>query len=57
MSDNLCRIPIRARFVCADNGKPVMVSAEYADIPAPVIAEYLVKNFGLESMRGGEANA
>lgn len=47
MTEELCRIPIRARFESVNGGRPVMVSAEYAEIPANAIAEYLLKNFDI----------
>lgn len=51
--EEMCRIPVRARFVSVDGGMPVMVSAEYADIPASVIAEYFARHFGIENILQG----
>lgn len=42
----MCRIPITARMEII-NGEAVMVSAEWVDIPAEVIAKYLVSRPGL----------
>lgn len=43
----LCRIPVRATYRIV-NGKPVKTAAEYADIPATVIAEKILGYFGLD---------
>lgn len=45
-NDNMCRIPVQATFRIID-GKPVMVSAEWADIPADVIARFLIERSGI----------
>lgn len=55
MKDNMCRIPVKATMQKI-NGEYVMVAAEYADIPAEAIAEYLVKSFGAAPIYGGEDN-
>lgn len=41
---NVCRVPVSATMQII-NGEPVMVDAEYVDIPADAIAEFLVKRF------------
>lgn len=38
------RIPVKASYEII-NGEAVQIAAEYADIPAEVIAEYLIKNY------------
>ena len=40
----LCRIPVEAVIVIAEDGQAEMVSAEYEDIPADLIAEYLLEH-------------
>ena len=53
--DNICRIPVSATMQII-NGEPVMVAAEYADIPAEKIAAFLVERFGVGAIFGeGEA--
>ena len=47
MSD-LCRVPIRASYAVVD-GKAQRISAEYADIPAQVIADLFMKHFGIST--------
>lgn len=47
MSDNLCRIPVRAAFALVDGGEPQMIRAEYRDIPASLIAEKIICAFGM----------
>lgn len=57
MKDNMCRIPVNATMQII-NGETVMVDAEYADIPADKIAEFLIKSFGVDAIYGGgEKNA
>ena len=43
--ENICRIPVSATMQII-NGEPVMVAAEYAEIPADKIAAFLVERFG-----------
>ncbi len=43
--DNICHVPVTATIKIID-GKAVMVSAEYADIPAEEIAAYLIEHRG-----------
>ncbi|WP_303835311.1 hypothetical protein [Ruminococcus flavefaciens] len=47
--DNICHVPVTAIIKIID-GKAVMVSAEYADIPAEEIAAYLIEHRGGETM-------
>lgn len=50
--ENICRIPVSATMQII-NGEPVMVVAEYAEIPADKIAAFLVKRFGAGAIFGG----
>lgn len=43
--DNMCRIPVRATMVINEDGKAVMTDAEWADIPADVIAKYIIDHW------------
>ena len=52
MKEPTCRIPVSATMV-VENGKARMVSAEWADIPADVIARFLVEKFGEDAIFGG----
>lgn len=52
--DNICRIPVRATYKIV-NGEPVKVSAEYRDIPADLIAQFLLQKFGIDAIFRGEA--
>lgn len=45
MSNPMCRIPVKARMEII-NGKAVMTSAEWADIPADDIAQYIIEKLG-----------
>ena len=45
MDDDMCRIPISATYRIID-GEPVMISADYRDIPADLIARFLIQKFG-----------
>lgn len=48
----MCRIPVKATYEII-NGEPVMVAAEWADIPADVIARKLIEGFGLDAILKG----
>lgn len=54
--NDICSIPVRATFRIVD-GKPVMVAAEYADIPADAIAAYLVDKLGVDAIFSEGAGA
>lgn len=43
--DNICRIPVRASYVIGPDGKAELKAAEYADIPAELIAAKLSPAF------------
>jgi len=42
----ICTVPVTATYH-VENGEAVMVSAEYADVPADVIARLLMRGFGV----------
>lgn len=50
-SKEICRIPVSATYA-EINGEMVMVSAEYKDIPAEVIAKFLIEKFGASAIFG-----
>lgn len=52
-NNNMCRVPVKATYRIID-GAPVMVSAEWADIPAEVIAEMIIRSFGRDPIRWEE---
>ena len=55
-SKEMCRIPVSATYA-EINGEMVMVSAEYKDIPAEVIAKFLIEKIGASAIFGeGESN-
>lgn len=47
----MCRVPITATMQRV-NGEMVMVSAQWANIPADAIARFLIEKFGLDVERG-----
>lgn len=50
--DNLlCHVPVRARFVFQD-GQMIEESYEYADIPAKVLADFILEKFGINPEGG-----
>lgn len=51
-SSTMCRIPISATFRIID-GKPIMIEAEYRDIPVDAIARYLIEKVGITPIFGG----
>lgn len=56
VSKEMCRIPVSATYA-EINGEMVMVSAEYKDIPAEVIAKFLIEKFGAAAIFGdGESD-
>lgn len=42
-----CRVPVVAEYRI-QNGKPVMVSAQYADIPAPELLRFMLDRSGMQ---------
>jgi hypothetical protein len=56
MAENtMCSIPISATFRIID-GVPIMISADYRDIPADAIARYLIEKVGITPIYGGGDN-
>lgn len=52
--DNVCRIPVSATYtVYKGSDMPVMTKAEYADIPASVIARFLLERCGADAIFEG----
>lgn len=47
-NQRLCRVPVEASYKIGNDGRPEMIAAEYADIPAAAIAEFLIARFGLD---------
>ena len=45
MEKGMCRIPVTATYEII-NGEAVMISAEWADIPADDIARFLIEKLG-----------
>lgn len=51
-TDGICRnVPISATYRLID-GEPVMIDAEYVDIPADVFARFLLQKFGKDAIFG-----
>lgn len=56
--NDTCRIPVRATYtVYKGSSTPVMTSAEYVDIPASLIAAYLVDKLGVDAIFSEGAGA
>lgn len=53
--DNMCKIPVNATFREVD-GEMQMVQAEWAEIPADVIARFLIQKFGMTPIFGGDSD-
>lgn len=51
--DNICRIPVKATYSIAGD-KPVLIAAEWVDIPADMIARLLLRGFGADAVFRGE---
>ena len=52
--DNLCRIPVSATYTFyKGSDTPVMMKAEYADIPADTIARFLLERCGADAIFEG----
>lgn len=52
-NDTMCLIPLSAT-IKKINGKMEIVSADWQEIPADVIARFLIKKFGITPIFGGE---
>lgn len=55
MSKDMCKIPIQAAYEIID-GKPVLMSAEYVDIPGDDIARFLIQKFGITPIFTGDVS-
>ena len=51
----MCRIPVKATYRIID-GEPVMIDAEWADIPADEIARLFLRRYGKAAIFGEEAS-
>lgn len=51
LANDMCRIPVSVtkRIV---NGKCITIDAEYMDIPADAIAQFLIQKFGVDVIFG-----
>ena len=58
MEDNICRVPVAATYEIID-GKAIMTHAVYEDIPADLIARYIMRKMGgrIPGMEQEGANA
>ena len=52
-NDTMCLIPLSAT-IKKINGKMEIVSADWQEMPADVIARFLIKKFGITPIFGGE---
>ncbi|MGN1134194.1 MAG: hypothetical protein ACI4RN_07055 [Oscillospiraceae bacterium] len=52
---DVCRIPVKATYKVIDD-EVVMTDAEYEDIPADVIARFLLKHSGISAILEGGDN-
>ncbi len=52
MQEEICRIPISAT-IRKVGGEMELVSAHWEEIPADVIAQFLIKKFGVTPIFGG----
>ena len=58
MEDNLCRIPVTATFTYyKGSDKPIMTAAEWVDVPADIIAKFLIDRLGVDAIfNGGDSD-
>lgn len=49
--NGMCRIPVRATMKRV-NGEMTMISAEWVNVPADMIARFLIEKFGLDIGEG-----
>lgn len=47
-TSNLCRVPVSATYRIM-NGEPVLIEAEYADIPAPDLLLFMLERSGIQT--------
>lgn len=52
MENKTCRIPVKATYTL-ENGVMKRTAAEYKDIPADVIARFLIQKFGRDAIFKG----
>lgn len=53
MPNDICRVPVSATYtVHKGSDRPVLTSAEYADIPADAIARFLIERCGADAIFG-----
>ncbi|SCJ78705.1 Uncharacterised protein [Anaerotruncus sp. 2789STDY5834896] len=52
MEEKTCRIPVQATYEIQD-GQAVLVSAQYEDIPADLIARFLIEKCGRDAIFKG----
>lgn len=53
MPETMCRIPLSA-IITVQDGKAEIVSAEYREVPADLVARFLVEKFGPAVIFGRE---
>lgn len=53
MPETMCRIPLSA-VITVEDGKAEIVSAEYQEVPADLVARFLVEKFGPAVIFGRE---
>lgn len=53
MPEAMCRIPLSA-VITVEDGKAEIVSAEYQEVPADLVARFLVEKFGPAVIFGRE---
>ena len=49
MQNDVCSIPVTATVKIID-GEAVITKAEYVDIPASVIAEFILSKYGIDAI-------
>lgn len=45
MNNAMCRVPLSA-VITVEDGKAEIISAEYEDVPADLVARFLIERFG-----------
>lgn len=53
MPETMCKIPLSA-VITVQDGKAEIVSAEYQEVPADLVARFLVEKFGPAAIFGRE---
>lgn len=49
--NEMLNIPLKATYRII-NGKPVLINAEYQEISADVVAQFLIEKFGMRAICG-----